>query len=123
MLIGNGKFQFTPANEKPIEGYFRAAMLRFNPNVQPALIALDKGKTLRDLGATEMAQHMLRTVLRHCYQSSKEGGRRIEVLIPPKGALAAVLYSKEHGDLLVSIHEKGAVAHNFTSNESIYEQK
>jgi hypothetical protein len=123
MLIGNVKFQFTPEKDKAIEGLFRAVMLRFNPADQAGIISLEKGKKVRDLGATEMTQHMLRTVLRHCYQSTKEGGRRIEVLIPPKGAFAAVLYSKEHGDLLISDDGKGAVAFNFTSRKTIYERK
>ena len=73
MIIGNGKFQFTPEKDKSIEGAFRAAMLRFNPADQPAIISFDKGKKVRDVGATEMSRHMLTTVLRHCYQSTKDG--------------------------------------------------
>jgi hypothetical protein len=53
ILIGNGEFRFRPEKDKVVEGHFRAAMLRFNPDDQPALIDLDKGKTIRDLGATE----------------------------------------------------------------------
>jgi hypothetical protein len=123
MIIGDGKFQFAPEKNKSIEGLFRAAMLRFNPGDQPSIISFEKGKKVRDMGATEMTQHMLATVLRHCYQSTKEGGRRIEVLIPSKGAFAAVLYSKEHGDLLISDAGKEIVAFNFTDRKTLYERK
>jgi hypothetical protein len=123
MIIGIGKFQFAPEKDKSIEGVFRAVMLRFNPDDQPSIISFDKGKKVRDVGATEMSRHMLATVLRHCYQSTKEGGRRIEVLIPSKGAFAAVLYSKEHGDLLISDAGKEIVAFNFTERKALYERK
>jgi hypothetical protein len=123
MIIGNGKFQFTPEKDQSIEGVFRTVMLRFNPDDLPSIISFDKGKKVRDVGATEMSRHMLATVLRHCYQSTKEGGRRIEVLIPSKGAFAAVLYSKEHGDLLISDAGKEIVAFNFTERKALYERK
>ncbi len=117
MIIGNGKFQFTPEKGKSIEGAFRAVMLRFNPADQAAIISFEKGKKVRDVGATEMSRQMLMTALRHCYH------RGAEVLIPPKGAFAAVLYSKEHGDLLISDAGKEIVAFNFTSRKTIYERK
>ena len=123
MIIGNGKFQFAPEKNKAIEGVFRAVMLRFNPADQPSILSFDKGKKVRDVGASEMSRHMMATVLRHCYQSTKEGGRRIEVLIPSQGAFAAVLYSKEHGDLLISDAGKEIVAFNFTSRKTLYERK
>jgi RNA polymerase sigma factor (sigma-70 family) len=118
MIIGTGKFQFRPEKGKSIEGAFRAVMLRFNPADQAAIIPSDKGKTVRDAGASEMTRHMLSTVLRHCYQ---RGGS--EVLIPSKGAFAAVLYSKEHGDLLISEAGKEIVAFNFTNRKTLYERK
>jgi hypothetical protein len=123
MIIGSGKFQFAPEKNKSIEGVFRAVMLRFNPADQPSIISFDKGKKVRDLGATEMSRHMMMTVLRHCYQSTKDGGRRTEVLIPSKGAYAAVLYSKEHGDLLISDAGKEIVAFSFTDRKTLYERK
>jgi hypothetical protein len=123
MIIGNGTFQFAPEKDKSFDGLFRAILLRFNPADQPSIISFDKGKKVRDVGATEMTRHMLSTVLRHCYQSTKEGGRRIDVLIPPKGAFAAVLYSKEHGDLLISDAGKEIVAFNFTDRKMIYERR
>jgi hypothetical protein len=117
VIIGNGKFHFTPEKSKSIEGAFRAVMLRFNPADQAAIISLDKGKKVRDVGATEMSRHLLTTALRHCYH---RGG---DVLIPSKGTFAAVLYSKEHGDLLISDAGKEIVAFNFTSRKTLYERK
>jgi hypothetical protein len=123
MIIGNGKFQFKPEANKAIEGHFRAVMLRFNPADQPAIISFGTGKQGRDVGTVEMSRQMLQTAIRHCYQSSKEGGRRLEVLIPSKGAFAAVIYSKEHGDLLISDAGKEIVAFNFTTRKTLYERK
>jgi RNA polymerase sigma factor (sigma-70 family) len=123
MLIGDGTFRFAPEKDKAIEGRFRAVLLRFNPMDLAALVSLEKGKNVRDVGAVEMTRHMLQTVLRHSYQSSREGGRRIEVLIPKKGALAAVLYSKEHGDLLISGNGREVVVFNFTEGKTLYERK
>ena len=45
------------------------------------------------------------------------------MLIPSKGAFAAVLYSKEHGDLLISDAGKEIVAFNFTERKGLYERK
>jgi RNA polymerase sigma factor (sigma-70 family) len=125
MIIGNGTFSFTPGNDKDkaIRGSFRSVMLRFNPADQAATISLGATGKLRDVGAVELSRHILQTALRHCYQSSKDGGRRIEVLVPAKGAFAAVLYSKEHGDLLISDAVKEVVAFNFTTRKTLYEQK
>jgi hypothetical protein len=38
-------------------------------------------------------------------------------------AFAAVLYSKEHGDLLISDAGKEIVAFNFTERKALYERK
>jgi hypothetical protein len=46
-----------------------------------------------------------------------------EVLIPSKGAFAAVLYSREHGDLLISDAGKEVVAFSFTDRKALYERK
>jgi hypothetical protein len=125
MLVGNGTFRYTPEKAKVIEGQFRAAMLRFNPEEQAAILSLEKGKKVKDRGIAEMSRHMLQVVIRHCWQSSSatEGGRRQEVLLPPKGAFAAVLYSKEHGDLLISGDERTAIAYSFTDRKPLYEKK
>jgi hypothetical protein len=117
MILGNGKFQFKPEKGKSFDGAFRAVVLRFNPADQAAIISLDKGKKVRDVGATEMSRQMLATALRHCYH------RGNEVLIPAKESFAAVLYSKEHGDLLISDAGKEVVAFNFTSRKTLYERK
>jgi hypothetical protein len=123
MVIGNGVFRYTPEKDRRIEGRFRSAMLRMSPEEQAAIIPLDKGTKVSDRGAVEMGRHMLQVVIRHCWQSTKDGGRRQEVLIPPKGAFAAVLYSKEHGDLLISYDEHTATAYSFTDRKVLYEKK
>jgi hypothetical protein len=49
---------------------------------------------------------------------------RASVISPSRqGAFAAVLYSKEHGDLLISDAGKEIVAFNFTSRKTLYERK
>ena len=50
-------------------------------------------------------------------------GRRQEVLLPPPGAVAAVLYTKEHGDLLLSVNGKTATAFSFTNRKMLHEKK
>ena len=122
MVIGNGTFRFAVGgrnskNAKAVEGHFRAAMLRFNPEDQPAIIALDQGNKVQDQGVCEMSRHMLRSVFGHCWH------RGDQALIPTKGAISAVLYTKEHGDLLVSETGEEAVVHNFTSSRTLYERK
>ena len=90
---------------------------------QEAILPLGKGKQVSDLGTTEMCRQLLQVAIRHCWQSSKDGGRRQEVLIPSSGAFAAVLYSKQHGDLLLSCDEKTATAFSFTNRKRLYERK
>jgi hypothetical protein len=125
MLIGNGTFRYSPEKDKLIEGQFRAAMLRFNPEEQAAIIPLEKGRKVTDRGAAEMSRHLLQVVIRHCWQSNSmvDGVREQRVLIPTKGAFAAVLYSKEHGDLLISGDERTASVFNFTDRKRLYERK
>jgi len=117
MLIGNGTYRYTPGPGKTIEGHFRSAMLRFNPAEKDAILPLAKGKRVKDQGLSEMSRHLLQVVVRHCWHSSQQ------VLIPPKGTFAAVLYSKEHGDLLISGDARTAVAYSFTDREQLYEKK
>ena len=117
MIIGSGKFQFKPEASKSIEGHFRAMMLRFNPADQPTIISFEKGQKGRDVGTVELSRQLLETAIMHCYH------RSMEVLIPGKGSLAAVIYSKEHGDLLISDAGKEVVAFNFTTRKTIYERK
>jgi RNA polymerase sigma factor (sigma-70 family) len=123
MMIGDGTFRYKPAADTMIEGHFRAAMLRFNPEEQAAIVPLEKGERVNDRGTWEMSRQLLQVVIRHCWQSNKDGGRRQEVLIPPKGAFATVLYSKEHGDLLISGDDRTAIAYNFTERKALYEKK
>jgi RNA polymerase sigma factor (sigma-70 family) len=123
MVIGDGTFRYTPEADTVIEGHFRAAMLRFNPGEQAVIVPLEKGERVDDRGTWEMSRHLLQVVIRHCWQSTKEGGRRQEVLIPPKGAFAAALYSKEHGDLLISGDQRTSIAYSFTDRKALYEKK
>ncbi len=123
LIFGNGAFRYTPEPGKEFAGHIRAALLRFNPEEQAALVRFDKTRKVTDRGLHEMSRALLQVALRHCYQSTKNGGRTIEVLIPPRGAFAAVLYSKEHGDLLISGDETTAIVHNFTDRKTLYEKK
>ena len=117
VLIGNGTFRYSPERGKPIEGQFRAAMLRFNPGDQATIVPLDKGTKVTDRGAVEMSRHILAAVFRHCWHSGNEA------LIPPSGSIAVVLYSKEHGDLLISSDRKTAIVYNFTNRTTLYQKK
>ncbi len=117
VILGDGTFRFAPEGAKPIEGHFRAAMLRINPADQAKLVPLDAAKRVTDRAAFEMSRHLLNTVFGHCWHSGKDA------LIPPVGNLSAVLYSKEHGDLLISDDGKNSVAHSFTARKTLYEKK
>ncbi len=112
MIIGNGTFSLTRKAGKPLEGSFRAAMLRFNPKDETSLINLEAGKKVTDYGAYEMTRHLTRTIF-HCWHRGEDA------LIPPPGALAVVLYSREHGDLLISGDDKEEVIHSFTEPSTI----
>jgi RNA polymerase sigma factor (sigma-70 family) len=117
MLIGNGTFRFAPEGTEPIEGTFHAAMLRFNPQDQAAIVPIDAGKKTKDRGAYDMSRLLMNPVFGHCWHSGQEA------LLPTRGALATVLYSKEHGDLLISLTGSEAVVHNFTTRKTLYEKK
>jgi hypothetical protein len=117
MLLGNGEFRFKPADADEIKGSFRAAMLRFNPADQPKLLPLDKGNVVTDLAAREMSQHLLNNIFRHCWHSG------MNALLPDASSLVANVYSKTHGDLLISTGPKQSIAHNFTANKTLYPKK
>ena len=117
LLIGDGTYRFAPQGGKVIEGRFKAAMLRFNPKDQAAIVSLDKGKKVTDRGTYEMSRHLLNDVFRHCWHQG------MNALIPGERSIAAVLYSKEHGDLLISADEREAVAYSFTDRKMLYEKK
>ena len=118
LLLGTGDFEYTPEPGKTFSGHQRAVMLRFNPDEQEAILPIAKGKKDTDRGAAELARPLLSVVVNHCWQ---RGGK--ELMIPPKGAMAAVLYSKEHGDLLISFDDRTKTVHNFTRRETLYEKK
>jgi hypothetical protein len=117
VLIGNGTFRYTPEGHKPIEGQFRAAMLRYNPEDQALIVPLEKGTKVIDQGAAEMSRHLLNVVFKHCWHSGTQA------LIPPKGSISAVLYSKDHGDLLISDDKQTAVVFNFTDRKTLYQKQ
>jgi hypothetical protein len=94
-------------------------MLRFSPEEQAAILPLETGKKVTDRATWEMSRHLLREVIRHCWQSNSQGGRIQQVLIPPKGAIAADL---EHGDLLISFGAGSATAYSFTDRKALYEK-
>ena len=64
-----------------------------------------------------MARHLLASTFRHCYHRGQDA------LIPPKDAIAVDLYSKEHGNLLISVDNKVAVVYNFTERAEMYAKK
>ena len=117
VLIGNGTFRYARRGRASRSPASSAAMLRFNPDDQAAIIPLDKGTKVTDRGAAEMSRHILSAVFKHCWHSGNQA------LIPPTGSIAAVLYSKEHGDLLISSDKKTAMVYNFTNRTTLYQKK
>lgn len=117
MLVGNGTFRFAPPEGSAIEGAFRAAMLRFNPQDQRSILPLDNVPKVTDRGIQEMSSHLLKQAFRHCWQANGDA------LIPDEGSLSVVLYCKEHGDLLISTGKSGIVVHNFSKRETLFEKK
>jgi hypothetical protein len=116
VLIGNGSFRFEPEGGDVIEGHFRAAMLRFNPKDQREILAFDKIPAITDRAVHEMSNHLLKEAFRHCWHSG------MEALIPDEGSLSVVLYSKEHGDLLISSGSKDTLVHCFSDRKTLYKK-
>jgi len=114
MLLGNGEFQYAPEDADEISGHFRGAMLRFNPDDQPRLISFNKTTAETDQAAYEMSRHLLNNVFRHCWHSG------MDALIPDSGTLAANVYSREHGALLISTSETSTAVYNFTERKQLY---
>ena len=117
MILGKGEFRCSPADGDEIRGQFRAVMLRFNPADQPKLLPLDKANAITDRAAHEMSRHLLNNVFRHCWHSGANA------LIPDAGSFAANVYSKTHGDLLISAGPESLVVHDFTAGETLYPKK
>ena len=115
MLIGNGTFRFAPKDGEPIEGNFRAAMLRFNPKNQNEILPLDKFPPTTDRAVHEMSNHLLKESFRRCWHAG------LEALIPDEGSLAVVVYSREHGELLISCDKKSAIVYSFSDRKKLYE--
>ena len=117
MLLGNGEFRFKPEDAKEISGEFRGAMLRFHPENQNELIKFDDQAAKTDLAAREMCQHLLNNVFGHCWHRGREA------LIPDAGSFVANVYSKEHGDLLISTGPTSTAVYNFTERKMLYQSK
>lgn len=116
VVIGNGRFQYTPKEGKAVEGQFRSLMLRFNPFEWEELVTLDKATKITDSGAVELSRQLLRSMFGRCWH------RGPDALIPPEGTLAADLFSKEHGELLISTDDAKATIYNFTAKQMISEK-
>jgi RNA polymerase sigma factor (sigma-70 family) len=117
VVLGRGTFRYTPPGAKPFEGEFRAVMLRFNPADQASIVRLDDGKKVTDRGAFELGRNFIDAVFGHCWHSGKQA------LLPPSGNITAVLYSKEHGDLLISDDGQKPIVHSFSTKKTLYQKK
>lgn len=114
MMIGDGIYSFASTDAAdPISGRFRAVMLRFHPDDQPALIPLSDGDATTDHAVHEMGRHLLDNVFRHCWHSG------MNALLPDRGSFVANVYSTTKGDLLISTGPGSNVVHSFTDNRTI----
>jgi hypothetical protein len=64
-----------------------------------------------------MSRHFVSVVFGHCWHRGKDA------LIPPQGSIAAVLYSKNHDDLLISADKQTATVYDFTHTNMLYQKK
>ena len=117
VLIGNGTYDYAPADGKEFSGHFRAAMLRFNPRDADAIIKLSEGKSVTDKGAAELAKAVLGLTFRHCYHAGQDA------LIPAEHAIAADVISQEVGDVLMSSDDKTDVVYDFTGKKKLYPEE
>jgi hypothetical protein len=117
ILIGNGTYSYSPEAGRDYKGHFHAAMLRFNPKDADAIIKLNAGKAGVDRGAAELARAVLRSVFGHCYHAGDKA------LIPPEHAIAADVFSREMGNVLLSGSDTDGAVYNFTSRKMLYEKK
>src|SRR5579872_4827838 len=115
VLIGNGTYRFAPDGAPPIEGNFRAALLRFNPKTQNEILPFDKLPAITDRAVREMSSHLLKESFRRCWHAG------LDALVPDEGALAAVVYSREHGELLISISTDSTIVYSFSDRQKLYE--
>ena len=126
MLIGALEYSYAPEPGKSFQGSASAGMLRFSPDAIPLGLdfAPDKVGTT-DKGLAEMARFLLGVSVKRCFQRNylKDGRRMQEVMIPPADAFAAVLYTQEFGEILISFGPKVAIVHDFTGNKELYENK
>lgn len=117
MLLGSGRYQFLPADGEAIQGEFRAAMVRFNPEDAAKLLPIETDSAMTDRAAYEMARHLLSNVFGHCWHSGNNA------LIPSAGSFVADVYSTTLGDVLISTGPDGTVVHSFSDRKTLYTQK
>jgi hypothetical protein len=115
MLIGNGTFRFAPPEGEPFEGNFRAVMLRFNPKNQTEVLPIETVSATTDRAVYEISNRLLKESFSRCWHSGPDA------LIPDEDSLAAVVYSREHGELLISISKKKTVVYSFSDRKKLYE--
>ena len=119
MLIGDLEFVYAPEPGQEFKGRASGAMLRFNPG-ESAAILKPEGQTrikMRNQGMAELSRQLLRSAVNRCWHRGQE------VLLPPRGAFAAVVYAEEPGELLISFDERTATVHNFTTRKGWYDKK
>lgn len=93
-------------------------MLRFNPGEYENIVNLHGAKPAKDVGAVEVAEHLLNDIFHHCWWH-----RDMEAFIPLEHCLSAVFYSKKHGDLLISDTVSGVgrkkIVYSYTEKRQI----
>lgn len=117
MILGDGRFHFQPDGKSDLKGQFRGGLFRFNPARQEQFIQFNKGEATTDHATHAMCTHLLKPLLNHCWQSNGKA------LIPDTSVFAACMYSKDHGDLLISTQEDSFVVYNFSKRERLYADK
>ncbi len=90
-------------------------MLRFNPSNQTEVLPLEGVPTTTDRAAYEISNRLLKESFSRCWHSGRDA------LITDEGSLTAVLYSRELGELLISISRKSTVVYNFSDGKKLYE--
>ena len=117
MILGDGQFHFSPDGKADLKGQFRGGMFRFNPAQQEQFIQFDKAKATTDRATHAMCSHLLKPLFNHCWQSNGKA------LIPDTNVFAVCLYSKDHGDILISTQEDSFVVYNFSNRKRLYADK
>ncbi|MGD0088321.1 MAG: hypothetical protein ABSE73_00180 [Planctomycetota bacterium] len=118
VLLGEGTFSFAHKTYK-LGGQVSAALLRFNPDEYQALTQVDKAQRLADLGVYELGRSVWNSVARYCWQG--DNGRL--AMLPPKGQLSVILYTKDHGNVLISQDSKEVIVWGITEKKDLYKNE